>query len=67
MGRWMMDFKERILTTVNHQEPDRIPIMGLIAEPATSNPILGKPAIEMAAMLQDPEMKNVVRDIVISG
>lgn len=38
-----MDFKERFLTALNHEEPDRVPVMGLIAEPNTSNPILGKP------------------------
>lgn len=37
-----MDFKERVLTALNHEEADRVPVMGLIAEPATSNQILGK-------------------------
>jgi len=38
-----MDFKERVLTALNHEEADRVPVMGLIAEPATSNKIPGKP------------------------
>ena len=37
-----MDFKERILTAMNHEEPDQVPIMGLIMDPATVNWILGK-------------------------
>lgn len=40
-----MDFKERILTALNHEEADRVPVMGLIAEPAASNKILGKPPL----------------------
>jgi len=35
-----MDFKERILTAMNHEEPDRVPVMGLIMDPATVNQIL---------------------------
>ena len=38
-----MDFKERVFTALNYEEADRVPVMGLIAEPATSNKILGKP------------------------
>lgn len=38
-----MDFKERVLTALNHEEADRVPVMGLIAEPAISNKIPGKP------------------------
>jgi len=45
-----MDFKERFLTALNHEEPDRVPVMGLIVEPTTSNPILGKPPPDIVSM-----------------
>ena len=38
-----MDFKERVLTVLNHEEADRVPVTGLVAEPAASNKIPGKP------------------------
>lgn len=62
----MMDFKQRILTALNHEEPDRVPVMGLIAEPATSNPILGKPPPAIASMLANPELRNEIKDIMNS-
>ncbi len=62
-----MDFKERVLATMNHEEPDRVPVMGLIAEPATSNKILGRPPADMASMLRNPELKGQVKDIINSS
>jgi len=62
-----MDFKQRILSAVNHEEPDRVPILGLIAEPATSNKILGRPPADMASMVMNPEMKGMIKDIINSG
>ena len=62
----MMEFKERILTALNHEEPDRVPLMGLIAEPITSNQILGKPPPAMASMLADPELTSEIKDIMNS-
>jgi len=59
-----MDFKQRFLTSMNHEEPDRVPVMGLIAEPATSNHILGKPPADMASMVMNPETRAMVRDII---
>ena len=32
-----MHFKERILAAMNHEEPDRVPVMGLVTDPATVN------------------------------
>ena len=61
-----MDFKERFLTTLNHEEPDRVPVMGLIAEPATSNAILGKPPIDLVSMLANPDMKEQIKEIISS-
>ena len=62
-----MDFKERFLTTLNHEEPDRVPVMGLIAEPATSNAILGKPPIDLVSMLANPDMKEQIKEIISSS
>ncbi len=62
-----MDFRERILTALNHEEPDRVPVMGLIAEPGMSNSILGKPPADIATMLRDPEMRSQIKDIVGSS
>ena len=62
-----MDFKERILTTLNHEEPDRVPVMGLIAEPATSNRVLGKPPADIVSMLSNPELKSEIRNIITSS
>ena len=62
-----MDFKERILTTLNHEEPDCVPVMGLIAEPATSNSILGRQPADIASMLIDPEMRGQIKDIINSS
>jgi uroporphyrinogen-III decarboxylase len=59
-----MDFKERILTAVNHEEPDRVPVMGLVMDPATSNQVLGKEPADMGSLLSDPNMKSQVKDII---
>ena len=62
-----MDFKQRVLTALNHEEPDRVPVLGLIAEPATSNRILGKPPADIASMLANPEMRSQIKDIINSS
>jgi uroporphyrinogen-III decarboxylase len=62
-----MDFKERVLTTLNHEEPDRVPVMGLIAEPATSNRILGKPPADIVSMLSNSELKSEIKNIITSS
>lgn len=62
-----MDFKQRILITMNHEEPDRVPVMGLLAEPATSSKILDKPRPVLASMLREPELKNQIKDIMNSS
>ncbi len=66
-----MDFKQRFLAAINHQEADRVPIMGLIVDAATACNILGKepanildvlkadgPKDELVAMLNMPEIWN---------
>jgi len=62
-----MDFKERILTAMNHEEPDRVPLMGLIAEPATSNRILGKQQVDFGSMLRNSELWNDLKGIMSSS
>jgi hypothetical protein len=63
----MKGFRERILTTLNHEEPDRVPVMGLVAEPATSNSILGRPPTDIAGMLRNPETRGQIKDIMNSS
>jgi uroporphyrinogen decarboxylase len=59
-----MNFKERILATMNHEEPDRVPVLGLLIDQTASNKILGKPPPDIANMLRNPELKNDIADIV---
>jgi len=59
-----MDFKERILTAMEHQEPDRVPVMGLVMDPATSNQVLGKQPADIGGLLNDPGMRGQVKDII---
>jgi len=62
--RLLMDFKERILTAMEHQEPDRVPVMGLVMDPATSNQVLGKQPADIGGLLNDPSMRGQVKDII---
>ncbi|RLC96923.1 MAG: hypothetical protein DRI40_01790 [Chloroflexi bacterium] len=64
MERLLMDFKERILTAMEHQEPDRVPVMGLVMDPATSNQVLGKQPADIGGLLNDPSMRGQVKDII---
>jgi uroporphyrinogen decarboxylase len=65
--RFTLNFRERILITVNHEEPDRVPVMGLIMDPATSNQILGKENTDISAVLQEPESRAGLRDYMNSS
>ena len=62
-----MDFKERILTTLNHEEPDRVPVAGFILSQVTSNRILGKKTADFAAMLDSAELRSGLKDIMNSS
>jgi uroporphyrinogen-III decarboxylase len=62
----MMDFKERVLTTLNHEEPDRVPVAGFILSQVTSNQILGKQPADFAAMLETAELRSGLKDIMNS-
>ena len=61
-----MDSRGRFLTALNHEEPDRIPLMGLIVEPATSNKILGKPPADIVSLLPNSVLKSQIWDIANS-
>jgi hypothetical protein len=51
-----MDFRERILTAMEHREPDRVPVMGLIMDPATVDRILGRQPADLVGLLQNPDL-----------
>jgi uroporphyrinogen-III decarboxylase len=59
-----MDFKERILAAMEHQEPDRIPVMGLIMDPATVNQILERKPTDLVAMLENPETRDSIKTLL---
>jgi uroporphyrinogen decarboxylase len=62
-----LDFKERILTTMEHQEPDRVPVMGLIMDPTTVNLILEKKPTNIIPQLQKPVLKNIIKSFMNSN
>jgi hypothetical protein len=59
-----MDFKERILTAMNHEEPDRVPVMGLIMDPATVNQILGREPTDLVALLNNPDARDSLEKLL---
>ena len=59
-----MTFKERILTAMNHEEPDQVPVMGLIMDPATVNQILEKTPANFVGMLQKPVLGNQIKALL---
>jgi hypothetical protein len=59
-----MNFKERFLTAVNHEEPDQVPVMGLIMDPATVNQIMGKEPADFIGMMQNPELRNDIKSLL---
>ncbi len=59
-----MDFKERILTAMNHEEPDRVPVMGLIMDQATVNQILDKKPADFVGMLKKPVLRGVIKGLL---
>ena len=62
----MMDFRQRILTALNHEEPDQVPVAGFILSQVTSNQILGKQPADVAAMLGNAELRSGLKDIMNS-
>ncbi len=62
-----MNFKERFLTAMHHEEPDRVPVMGLIMDPATVNATLGREAFDYVGMLRKPWLRGAVRSLLNNG
>ncbi|MBW2189591.1 MAG: hypothetical protein DRH23_05215 [Deltaproteobacteria bacterium] len=62
-----MNFKERMLTAMNHEEPDRVPVMGLIMDPATVTQVLGKNATNVVKLLDKPVVGRAVRKLLDSN
>ena len=56
-----MNFKERILTTMNHEEPDQVPVMSLLNEPAVLNQVEGTKSISYFNYLKKPILKNIMK------
>jgi uroporphyrinogen-III decarboxylase len=56
-----MDFKERLLTTMNHEEPDRVPVMSLSNEPAVLNQFYKKQNINYFNYMKKPILKQIVK------
>jgi uroporphyrinogen decarboxylase len=59
-----MDFKQRFLTTMNHEEPDRVPVMGLVLDQATVNQILGRRPIDFTEQLGKPLVGRALRPLM---
>ncbi len=62
-----MNLKERILTAMNHEEADRVPVMGLIMDPATVNKILGRKPADFVGMLQKPILGKQIKHVMNSN
>ena len=62
-----MNFKERFLTALNHEEPDRVPVMGLIMDPATVNEILHRRAVDFPSMLRKPFLRAAIRRLLATN
>lgn len=59
-----MDFKQRFLAAMHHEEPDRVPVMGLILDPATANQALGKTPRDVVAQLRTPVVRHLVKGLM---
>jgi len=59
-----MNFEERFLTALHHEEPDRVPVMGLIMDPATVNQILHKRPVDFPGMLRKPVLRKAIRSLL---
>lgn len=59
-----MDFKERFLTAMNHEEPDQVPVMGLIMDPATVNGILERKSTDYVGLLRKPVLGPLIKTLL---
>jgi hypothetical protein len=58
------DFKQRVLAAMNHEEPDRVPVMGLIMDPATVNQILDRRPTDFVGMLRKPVLRGAIKTLL---
>ncbi|MBI4517947.1 MAG: hypothetical protein HY699_19250 [Deltaproteobacteria bacterium] len=63
----MTDFKRRFLTALNHEEPDRVPVMGLILDTATINQVLGKKPTDVVSLMKKPVWRSVLKRLMNTG
>jgi hypothetical protein len=59
-----MDFRQRFLTALAHEEPDRVPLMGMILDTATTNQVLGKPPQDLIALLRKPLLRPILKSLM---
>jgi len=55
------NFKERILTTINHEEPDQVPVMSLLCEPSNATRYHGKGSTSYFNYLKKPVLKEIIK------
>jgi uroporphyrinogen-III decarboxylase len=60
----VVDCRERILTAINHEEPDRVPVMSLILDQATNDQVLGRERADLIAMLKDPASRQPMKKLL---
>ena len=46
---------------MNHEEPDQVPLMGLIMDPATVSKINGAKMTDFVSLLKKPVLKDVIK------
>ncbi|MHA1270895.1 MAG: uroporphyrinogen decarboxylase family protein [Candidatus Helarchaeota archaeon] len=56
-----MNFRDRILTTFNHEEPDRVPVMSLLMEPSNFTKYTGKVSTNYFKYLQKPLLGKLIK------
>jgi uroporphyrinogen-III decarboxylase len=62
-----VNFEQRFLAAMHHEEPDRVPVMGLIMDPATVNQILQRQAVDFPGMLRKPLLRSAIRRLLNSN
>jgi len=62
-----MDFTQRFLAAVHHEEPDRVPVMGLILDPATINQVLGRKPTDFVGLMKKPVLRSALKGLLNSN
>lgn len=58
-----MNFRDRLLTSMNHEEPDQVPVMGLIMDPATVNKVMERKPADFVGLPRKPAAANQVQNL----